>query len=1014
MAGRIMELAIAIRGTLDGSVGSSMQAAAKEASQLRSQIANVNREMRRAQQAASSEQRSLGRVSEATYARIASLQARINAMTERRSQILDAQAAKEKASSNFGSAKSKLGSAVAVTAVAAAPVAGMVATAANFEQAMSKVQAITNSSNADMERLSQTAQKLGSTTQFSASQAAEAMSYLGMAGWKTDQIIAGMPGLLDLAAASGEDLARVSDIVSDDLTAFGMSADQASHMADVMAATSTNANTNVSMMGETFKYVGSLAGALGYSLEDVSVATGIMANAGIKGEQAGTSLRAIMTRLVSPTKESGTAMDQLGITMTNADGTMKPFMQTMKELRAAFSGMTEEEKAQYASSLAGQEAMSGFLSIVNASDSDFETLVNAVNNADGAASQMAATMQNNAKGGAIQLQSAIEGLSISVGSIFLPVLAQMAQGLAGIVGDMASWAQAHQGIVTAAIAVAAAIAGIVIAGLALNVVITAVTAFQTAMELLAITSASGAKMTLMQVSALKVHAAATRIAAAAQAAFNAVMSANPIALVVLAIVALVAALVYLYNNNETVRSAIISAWNSIKSAAVAVWNSIAPTISAAWGAIKAAAQAGITFLQGIWATIQPYVSAFGSFLISALSGLIGVIGTVLSVAVTIVGGILQGIIAIFGAVFSVVVTVVSVAFTVISAVISAAITVISAIISVLAPIFSAVWTVITVAAKVAFIVISTVIFAAIAVIGGILQVLVAIATAVWNAIVMAAQAAWALLAPIVMPVIEAIIAGIEVIMSVAEAVWAAISSAASAAWSTILAFIMPVIDEIIYYVDAAEAMISAAWDAISSAADAAWNMIVSTVQGVIDSVLSIVDQGVAEVQSKWENLKSIFSSPINAVVNFIKGGDGEAASVASNATGGIYNKGAFLTTFAEEGPEAAIPLDGSQRAISLWTQAGQMLGMLPTSVSSAFAGQQTAQPQSAAPIAAPAPAGNSSVTFELTPNITVNGSGQEAVGDFKAALEEFAERFERNLPRMMESMQANQRRLSYG
>ena len=397
MAGRIMELAIAIRGKLDGSVGSSMQAAAKEASQLRSQIANVNREMRKAQQAASSEQRSLGRVSEASYARIASLQARINAMTERRSQILDAQAAKEKASSNFGSAKSKLGSAVAVTAVAAAPVAGMVATAANFEQAMSKVQAITNSSNADMERLSQTAQKLGSTTQFSASQAAEAMSYLGMAGWKTDQIIAGMPGLLDLAAASGEDLARVSDIVSDDLTAFGMSADQASHMADVMAATSTNANTNVSMMGETFKYVGSLAGALGYSLEDVSVATGIMANAGIKGEQAGTSLRAIMTRLVSPTKESGTAMDQLGITMTNADGTMKPFMQTMKELRAAFSGMTEEEKAQYASSLAGQEAMSGFLSIVNASDSDFETLVNAVNNADGAASQMAATMQNNAQ-----------------------------------------------------------------------------------------------------------------------------------------------------------------------------------------------------------------------------------------------------------------------------------------------------------------------------------------------------------------------------------------------------------------------------------------------------------------------------------------------------------------------------------------------------------------------------------------------------------------------------------------
>lgn len=1009
-----MELAIAIRGKLDGSVSSSMQAAAREASQLRSQIANVNREMRKSQQAASSEQKSLGRVSEASYARIASLQARINAMTERRSQILDAQAAKERASSNFGQAKGKLGSAVAVTAVAAAPVAGMVATAANFEQAMSKVQAITNSSNADMERLTATAQQLGASTQFSASQAAEAMSYLGMAGWKTDQIISGMPGLLDLAAASGEDLASVADIVSDDLTAFGMSADQASHMADVMAATSTNANTNVAMMGETFKYVGSLAGALGYSLEDVSVATGIMANAGIKGEQAGTSLRAIMTRLVSPTKESGTAMDQLGITMTNADGTMKPFMQTMQELRAAFSGMTEEEKAQYASSLAGQEAMSGFLAIVNASDSDFDTLVNAVGNADGAAAQMAATMNNNAKGGAIQLQSAIEGLSISVGSVFLPILAQMAQGLAGIVGDMAKWAQTHQGVVIALMAVAGAIAAVVLAGLTLNVVITAIGAFDAAMKLLTITTEAGTQVTLAQMAALKLHAAATRIAAAAQAAFNAVMSANPIALVVLAVVALVAALVYLYNNNETVRSAIISAWNSIKSAAVAVWNSIAPTISAAWGAIKAAAQAGITFLQGIWTTIQPYVSAFGSFLISALSGLIGVIGTVLSVAVTIVGGILQGIIAIFGAVFSVVVTVVSVAFTVISAVISAAITVISAIISVLAPIFSAVWTVITVAAKVAFIVISTVIFAAIAVIGGILQVLVAIATAVWNAIVMAAQAAWALLAPIVMPVIEAIIAGIEVIMSVAEAVWAAISAAAMAAWMGILAIVMPVIDEITYYVYAAEAMISAAWDAISSAASAAWNMIVSTVQGVIDSVLSIVDQGVAEVQSKWENLKSIFSSPINAVVNFIKGGDGEAASVASNATGGIYNKGAFLTTFAEEGPEAAIPLDGSQRAISLWTQAGQMLGMLPESMSSAFAGQPVAQPQATAPVAAPAPSSVSSITLELHPTINVNGSGQDAVGDFKAALAEFASQFERDLPRMMANAQAEQRRLSFG
>ena len=1040
MAGRIMELALQIRGQLDGSVGSSMRAAAREASNLRSQISNVNREMREAQRAASAEMRGTGAVREASYARIAALQARINAMTERRGQLLSAQAAKEKADAAFSNARSRLGGAAQTTAIAALPVAGMVATAANFEAAMSKVKAITNSSNDDMERLSATAQKLGATTQFSATQAAEAMTYLGMAGWKTDQIIAGMPGLLDLAAASGEDLARVSDIVSDDLTAFGMSADQASHMADVMAATSTNANTNVSMMGETFKYVGSLAGALGYSLEDVSVATGIMANAHIKGEQAGTSLRAIMTRLVDPPKEAGMAMERLGISVTNADGTMKPFMQTMLELRQKFAGMSEAEKAETASSIAGQEAMSGFLAIVNASDSDFDTLVNAVNNADGAAARMAGTMQDNAKGGAIQLKSAIEGLSISVGQIFLPYLAAAASGLASAVGGVASWAQAHQTLTAAALGVAAAIAGIVIAGLALNAVITAFEAFRSTMALLQMTTEAGMQATLLQSVALKAQAAAARIAAAAQAAFNAVMSANPIALVVLAVVALVAALVYLYNNNETVRSAIISAWNSIKSAAVAVWNSIAPTISAAWEAIKAAAQAGITFLQGIWTTIQPYVSAFGSFLISALSGLIGVIGTVLSVAVTIVGGILQGIIAIFGAVFSVVVTVVSVAFTVISAVISAAITVISAIISVLAPIFSAVWTVITVAAKVAFIVISTVIFAAIAVIGGILQVLVAIATAVWNAIVMAAQAAWALLAPIVMPVIEAIIAGIEVIMSVAEAVWAAISAAAMAAWTEILAIVMPVIDEITYYVDAAEAMISAAWDAISSAASAAWNMIVSTVQSVIDTVMSTIDEGVAYVTEKWEHLKSIFSSPINAVVNFIKGGDSSAATaadVSENAKGGIYEKGAFLTTFAEDSAEAAIPLDGSQRAISLWMQAGERLGTLPQIANRKnVAPQMQAATQAAAPavamqntvieatapqvseqttqvVAAP-PVNNAPVSLSFSPSITVEGNADPGVAAaIQQQLEKAKREFESQLPQMMQRVQARQRRLAY-
>ena len=161
----------------------------------------------------------------------------------------------------------------------------------------------------------------------------------------------------------------------------------------------------------TFKYAGAVAGALGYSLEDVSIATGLMANAGIKADQAGTSLRAIMTRLIDPPKDAATALDALGISAVNADGSVKPFRQTIMELREKFKGLSQSEKAQMASSIAGTEAMSGFLAVVNASDSDFDTLANAIDNADGASKKMADTMNDNAKGSAIQLESAIEGVS---------------------------------------------------------------------------------------------------------------------------------------------------------------------------------------------------------------------------------------------------------------------------------------------------------------------------------------------------------------------------------------------------------------------------------------------------------------------------------------------------------------------------------------------------------------------------------------------------------------------------
>ena len=282
----------------------------------------------------------------------------------------------------------------------------------DFEAQMKKVQAISGASGADFEALTTKAKEMGAATQFSATESAQALEYMAMAGWKTDDMLGGISGIMDLAAASGEDLGRVSDIVTDALTAFGLQASDSAHFADVLAQASSNSNTNVSMMGMTFKYVAPIAGALKYSIEDVGTAVGLMANAGIKGEQAGTSLRAMMTRLVDPPKEAGSAMDRLGITVKNADGTMKPFRQTMKDLRSTFAGLTDAEKAEAASAIAGQEAMSGFLAIVNASEADFDKLTASIDNAEGAAGNMAKTVNDNLKGDLKSLSSVWESVQL--------------------------------------------------------------------------------------------------------------------------------------------------------------------------------------------------------------------------------------------------------------------------------------------------------------------------------------------------------------------------------------------------------------------------------------------------------------------------------------------------------------------------------------------------------------------------------------------------------------------------
>lgn len=285
---------------------------------------------------------------------------------------------------------------------------------ANFESAMSQVEAVSGATASEVDALTQKAKEMGESTKFSATESAEAFNYMAMAGWKTQDMIDGIGGIMNLAAASGADLATTSDIVTDALTAMGYGAKDAGRLADVMAAASSNANTNVEMMGATFQYAAPIVGALGYSMEDTAVAIGLMANAGIKGDKAGTALRSTLTRLSAPPKECAEAMDALNISITDSNGEMKPFSKVIDELRKKFKNLSNTQQTQYAKALAGQEAMSGLLAIVNAAPEDFDKLTKAVKESNGAAQDMADTMNDNVAGQMTLLKSKIEGVMIQI------------------------------------------------------------------------------------------------------------------------------------------------------------------------------------------------------------------------------------------------------------------------------------------------------------------------------------------------------------------------------------------------------------------------------------------------------------------------------------------------------------------------------------------------------------------------------------------------------------------------
>ena len=306
------------------------------------------------------------------------------------------------------SAITAVGSGLAMMSAAA------VKTGMEFEAQMSRVSAISGATGADLEKLEQQAIDLGASTAFSATEAAQGMENLASAGFSVNEITAAMPGMLDLAASSGEDLATSADIAASTLRGFGLEASEASHVADVLAKNAADTNAAVLDTGDAMKYVAPVAHAMGMSLEEVTASIGLMANAGIQGSQAGTTLRSALSRLVNPTQTMQDTMDELGVSFFDSQGKMLSMVEIVGVLQEATAGLTDEEKNQALSVLFGQEALSGMLALIEAGPEELAELTASLEDCDGAAAAMADTMMDNLKGSIESLKGSLETLGILV------------------------------------------------------------------------------------------------------------------------------------------------------------------------------------------------------------------------------------------------------------------------------------------------------------------------------------------------------------------------------------------------------------------------------------------------------------------------------------------------------------------------------------------------------------------------------------------------------------------------
>ena len=722
---------------------------------------------------------------------------------------------------DFGKGAEKIGG--DMTKKVTAPIAGIAGAAGkitmDFDSQMSKVKAISGTSEEGFESLRAKAREMGATTQFSASQAAEALTYMAMAGWKDKQMIDGLDGVMNLAAASGEDLATTSDIVTDALTAFGLGAEDSSHFADILAKASSNSNTNVAMMGETFKYVAPIAGTMNYSVEDTAVAIGLMANSGIKASQAGTSLRMGLTRLASPTKQVRQGMDMLGLTMQDVQGLSLD--ETLRVFRSEFKNLDDTQQAQAASLIFGKNAMSGMLAIINASEDDYNSLSDAIYNSEGAAKDMAETMMDNLGGQIKILKSALEELAISFGDLLMPKLREVVDGITDFVNKLNELPGPAKEL----------IAGVAIFLAAIGPVLLIVGKISSAIGLVA-----GA-MAVMQgsmVGATPAMIGLAKVIGVVKGAFGALKTlllAHPVAAIIIG--ALTVAIPLIIKNWDTIKEFLTNAWQAISETASIIWNGIKEFFTNIW--------------EGVTEAWSEFWDPIGEWLGEKIQAMIDVI---------------QPIVETFVNVFKVAWMFIEEIFTTTWELISgffrenweAFVEMAKIIFEGLKEFFEGIWT-------------------------GIKET----ATIIWEAIKEFLKGIWQGIYDVAKPIFDSIKTFVsdiwEGIKVISSTIWEGIKGFLQGLWQSIYDIGKPIYDAIKTFIsntwEAIKTTTSTVWNGIKSFISGIWEGIKTVVSGAINTVKGIIERIWNGIQSTttrvWNGIKSAVEGPINNAKNTVKG-----------------------------------------------------------------------------------------------------------------------------------------------